>query len=207
MKPRRAAAECGGRCAPPGAKLRLQARGRCTCGDAPAGSEATLGRKAAPLSAATSTQVVVKRQKAVPVNTQSPVLRTAPNGSGHGAQQDKGTTWWPGACVQAACRRPRAGSRVPHSNPNPDGEPETPVRDAGNARAAERHSKPRWAERLRLADQSGGTPGSVVRHTRPGPAHVRAAGNSGLAASFRPVPPGPQRSTGPAPLSPGPSIL
>lgn len=38
---------------------------------------------------------------------------------GTGAQQDKGTTWWPGACVQAACRGHGQvpGCRIPTPTP------------------------------------------------------------------------------------------
>lgn len=116
---RRAAAECVGRCAP-GAHGRRRPLTKAVCavtagekGPAPPRTHPrgvrprSAERQRPLLSVVTSKQVIVKWQKAVPVNTQSLALRTPPNSSGHRGSADKGTTWWRGECVQAACRRPR----------------------------------------------------------------------------------------------------
>lgn len=116
---RRAAAECVGRCAP-GAHGRRRPLTKAVCAVTagekrpapprthPRGVRPRSAERQRPLlSVVTSKQVIVKWQKAVPVNTQSLALRTPPNSSGHRGSADKGTTWWRGECVQAACRRPR----------------------------------------------------------------------------------------------------
>lgn len=135
---RRAAAECVGRCAP-GAHGRRRPLTKAVCAVTagekrparprthPRGVRPRSAERQRPLlSVVTSKQVIVKWQKAVPVNTQSLALRTPPNSSGHRGSADKGTTWWRGECVQAACRRPR---------PDPDSGLQKPARDAARPRA------------------------------------------------------------------------
>lgn len=159
---RRAAAECVGRCAP-GAHGRRRPLTKAVCavtagekGPAPPRTHPrgvrprSAERQRPLLSVVTSKQVIVKWQKAVPVNTQSLALRTPPNSSGHRGSQTKA----PPGGGESACRlraeghvlTPTAGCRnprvtLPGRAPSQRGGAHAPSRTGARTRAAGLNSK------------------------------------------------------------------